>query len=123
MAPSRARSFPSRNIWSGFLRNWKEKGIISAELSVLPKGLNHPDDNTELLVAIAGEVHWTIDEAEQYFIECDLVNSDDGHPYYYLATFNEDTPDELKKIAGLNTSNQIHLDLNFFPDPDGRDSV
>ncbi|MCO7091960.1 hypothetical protein [Vibrio cholerae] len=45
------------NLWSGILRNWKDKGIISAELSVLPRGHNHPDDNTDLLIAIAGEVH------------------------------------------------------------------
>lgn len=37
------------NLWSGILRNWKDKGIVSAELSVLPQGINHPDDNTDLL--------------------------------------------------------------------------
>ncbi|WP_226982243.1 hypothetical protein [Vibrio navarrensis] len=106
------------NLWSGILRNWKDKGIASAELSVLPQGLNHPDDNTDLLIAIAGEVHWTLEEVEQYFVDYDLVSSDDGHPYYYLATFSEETPDELKQIAALNSSNQLHLDLNIVPDED-----
>lgn len=106
------------NLWSGILRNWKDKGITSAELSVLPKGINEPGDNTELLIAVAGEVNWTLDEVEEYFVDCDLVSSDDGHPYYYLATFSEDTPDELKEIARLNSSNQLHLDLNFAPNED-----
>lgn len=106
------------NLWSGILRNWKDKGIVSAELSVLPQGINHPDDNTDLLIAIAGEVHWTLEEVEQYFVDYDLVSSDDGHPYYYLVTFSEETPNKLKQIAGLNSVNQLHLDLNIVPDED-----
>ncbi|EOG7736462.1 hypothetical protein ACLIN6_002995 [Vibrio cholerae] len=106
------------NLWSGILRNWKDKGIVSAVLSVLPQRINHPDDNTDLLIAIAGEVHWTLEEVEQYFVDYDLVSSDDGHPYYYLATFSEETPDKLKQIAGLNSANQLHLDLNIVPDED-----
>ncbi|EAZ9324718.1 hypothetical protein CBI59_23505, partial [Salmonella enterica] len=89
-----------------------------AELSVLPRSHNHPDDNTDLLIAIAGEVHWTLEEVEQYFVDYDLVGSDDGHPYYYLATFSDETPDELKRIAGLNSSNQLHMGLNIVPDED-----
>lgn len=113
------RSNLRANLWSGILRNWKEKGIIAAEFTVLPQGLNHPEDNTNLLIAIAGEVHWTLDEVEQYFVDCDQVGSDDGHPYYYLVTFSEDTPMKLKQIAGLNSSSQLHLNLNFIP---GRDN-
>lgn len=105
------------NLWSDILRNWKDKGITSAELSVLPRGHNHPDDNTDLLIAIAGEVHWTLEEVEHYFVDYDLASSDDDHDYY-LATFNDETPDELKQIAGLNSSNQLHLDLNIIPDED-----
>jgi len=104
------------NLWSGILRNWKEKGIVSAEFSVLPQPQNHPDDNTELLIAIAGEVHWTIEEVEQYLQSYEPVSSDDGLLYYYLATFNEDTPRELKQIAGLNNANELHLDSNLIPD-------
>jgi len=104
------------NLWSGILRNWKEKGIVSAEFSVLPRGLNEPGDNTDLLIAIAGEVHWTLEEVTDYFVECEPVSSDDGHPYYYLVSFNDETPDGLKKIAGLNNSNQLHLSLDVIPD-------
>lgn len=106
------------NLWSGFLRGWKEKGIIAAEFSVLPRGLNLPEDDTELHVAIAGEVHWTVEEVGQYLIGVDEVCGNDDTPYYYLATFDEETPSELKKSAGLNSCNQIHLDLNFLPSRD-----
>ncbi len=106
------------NLWSGFLRNWKERGITAAELSVLPRGTNHPDDDTALRVAIAGEVHWTLEEVEEFYIDHELICSDDDHPYYYLVTFSEETPTELRKIAGLNSSFQTHLDLNFMPSAD-----
>lgn len=107
------------NLWSGFLRNWKDKGIISAEFSVLPKGFNHPDDDIQLHISIAENTHWTLEEVERYFLNHNEVCSDDGHPYYYLATFSEETPYHLKKIAGLNSSNQLHLDLNFLSTKDG----
>ena len=35
------------NLWSGFLRGWKQKGIVSAEFTVLPRGLNDGEDETE----------------------------------------------------------------------------
>lgn len=104
------------NLWSGFLRNWKDKGIVSAEFSVLPKHTNHPEDNAGLIIAIAESIHWTLEETEQYFVEVEEVCSDDGHPYYYLVTFSEDTPDELKAIAGLNSENQIHMGLSSLGD-------
>lgn len=106
------------NLWSGFLRNWKERGIIAAELSVLPRSTNQPDDDTALRIAIAGEVHWTLEEVNDYYVDHELVSSDDDHPYYYLVTFSEDTPTELVKIAGLNSSFQAHFDLNFMPSSD-----
>lgn len=101
------------NLWSGILRNWKEKGIVSAELSVLPRGTSSPGDDTESRVAIAGEAHWTLNEIDQYFIDLKQVTSDDGLPYYCLATFSENTPPELKKVAGLNDANQLHLGLEI----------
>ena len=103
------------NLWLGFLRDWKDKGITSAELSVLPKALNSPDDDTGLQIAIAKEVRWTLEEVEQYFIECEEICSDDGLPYYNLAKFSEETPSDLKELAGLNSSNEVHLDLHFVP--------
>ncbi|MEY0319913.1 hypothetical protein [Providencia stuartii] len=77
----------------------KTKGCLIANFATVP------------LIAIAGEVHWTLEEVEHYFVDYDLASSDDDHDYY-LATFNDETPDELKQIAGLNSSNQLHLDLN-----------
>lgn len=99
------------NLWSGILRNWKDKGIVAATLSALPRGSNSPGDETELRIAIAEVVRWTLEEIDQYFIELDLVDSDDGVPYYYLASFAENTPPELKEVAGINTANQLHIGL------------
>lgn len=105
------------NLWSGILRNWKEKGIISAEFSVLSmEGVEQ--SYAQFLIALANELNWTIDEVENYFIEHELISSDDGHPYYYLATFQENTPAVLKSIGGLNSSNHRHLDLNIVPEKD-----
>jgi hypothetical protein len=112
----RPKSNLRANLWSGFLRNWKEKGIVSAELSVLPKGLNTPGDETEQHIAIAAEIKWTINEVQDYLIRVDPVCSDDDHPYYLLATFAEETPDQLKRIAGLNNFNQKQLPLNLSHD-------
>lgn len=109
------------NLWSGSLRGWKEKGITSAELSVIERGSSRPSDESELNIAIANELNWTIDEVEDYFIETTLITSDDGCPYYHLATFSEETPDNLREIGRLNDFYQIHLDLNFIdeePEPD-----
>ena len=104
------------NLWSGFLRKWKGKGIVSAEFSVLPKRANCPEDNSGLMLAIAEAIHWTLEETEQYFVKIEEVCSDDGHPYYDLVTFSEDTPDELKTIAGLNSSNQVYMSLPSLDD-------
>lgn len=59
-----------------------------------------------------------MDEVEEYFIEHELISSDDGHPYYYLATFAENTPKTLQEKGGLNSSCQRHLDLNLVPESD-----
>lgn len=105
------------NLWSGILRNWKEKGIASAQFSVLSLDSEHPED-VKLRLAIADELNWTVDEVQEYFIEHELISSDDGHPYYYLATFAEHTPKTLQAKGGLNNSCQRHLDLSLLPEPD-----
>src|SRR5690606_30099970 len=75
------------NLWSGILRNWKDKGIVFAELSVLSVD---GDDSREAqkLIAIAGELGWTTEEVEEYLVDVQLILSDDDHPYYHLATFS-----------------------------------
>lgn len=111
------------NLWSGFLRNWKERGITSASLSVLPLARNEPGDTTEQSLQIAETLGWTLDEVEQYLIEIDVVQSDDGCPYYCLATFDEQTPQELKEIGGFNSSNQIQLDLAILSKSNFEDEI
>lgn len=104
------------NLWSGILRNWKDKGILSAEFSVL--SLDCQQEDNKLRLSIANELNWTLDEVQEYFIEHELISSDDGHPYYYLATFAEHTPKKLQEKGELNSSCQRHLDLSFIPEPD-----
>lgn len=110
------------NLWSGYLRGWNEKGIISAELNVIERGTSEPGDETELYIAaIANQLSWTIEEAQEYFIETECIESDDGCPYYYLATFSAETPDNLCDIGKLNENYQTHLDLHFIDDEPGPD--
>jgi len=101
------------NLWSGCLRNWKEKGITSAELSILKRGTTEPGDETELMIDFAEQLRWTIQETNDYYIEHEEVGSDDGVPYYNLVTFSEETPMKLKDIAGINSFNQVRLDLHY----------
>lgn len=75
------------------------------------------------MIAIAREIHWTLEEVEQYFIEVEEISSDDGHPYFHLATFSEETPVELKNRAGLNSSNQLHLKLDLMPSGDVEEDI
>ncbi len=112
------RSNLRANLWSGTLRNWKEKGIVSAELSILPKGDRHAGDNTNLLVELSEELKWTFDEVARYFEEIEIIRSDDDLPYYRLVTFSEETPDSLKEIGGLNDLYERHLDIGSEYDPD-----
>lgn len=99
------------NLWSGYLRGWKEKEIVSAELSVLERGTAEPGDDTELCVAIANNINWTFDEVQEYFIEIETIESDDGCPYYNLVTFSDQVPNNLKDMANLSDCYQVRLDL------------
>lgn len=98
------------NLWSGILRNWKEKGIISAEFSVLQIPRDY-DFDPELLILIANDLHWKVEEVATYLTAYEGIESDDGHPYYDLASFREDTPIELRKVGGLDEE----LKKQFFP--------
>lgn len=105
------------NLWSGILRNWREKGIVSAQFSVLSLDGEQSED-IKLRLAIADQLNWTVDEVHEYFIGHELISSDDGHPYYYLATFAEHTPKTLQEKGGLDSACQRHFDLNLLPEPD-----
>lgn len=107
------------NLWSGILRNWKERDIVAAELTVLPVGTSDPDDSVELNIAIAEDIGWTVDEVGRYFEGIEPVSSKDGLLYYHLLTFSENTPDHLKEIAGLNSSFQRQSSVDLGNDSEG----
>lgn len=98
------------NLWSGFLRGWKDKGIKSAEFTILPKGLNTPDDDTELRKAIALELGLKFDELSQLEFELSENTSDDGLVYSHILQFDENCNEEiLSKIDGLHENRWIYV--------------
>jgi len=98
-----------RNLWSGFLRDWKKKNIKSAKLSILPRGLNLPGDDTEQMKSLAQELELTFDELSQLDYEIQENMSNDGQVYNYIIQFHDDCDEELlAKIDGLDE----HLWIN-----------
>ncbi|WP_075184707.1 hypothetical protein [Teredinibacter haidensis] len=99
------------NLWSGILRDWKTKGITKVELTVLPRGLNSPDDNTEEIKALALEFQLTYDEMSQLDYDIDTNASDDGLIYTYIVQFVEGcNPEILDKIDGLHEHLWVNVD-------------
>lgn len=97
------------NLWSGHLRNWKEKGIVSAEFSVLK--CNDTEDKTERNIAVARELKMKLDEVKKYLINVEEYSGNDGHSHY-LAHFREDTPEKF----GLGSASVNLLFFNAQPD-------
>lgn len=100
------------NLWSGYLRNWKEKGIIKAELEVLPRGLNTPDDETELTIWRAqnlGLRYTEMLELEGMF-EVNHLETHSGLPNGISLTFYDEAPrDILSKISDLRNDNYVEI--------------
>lgn len=92
------------NLWSGFLRGWKEKGIKSAEFTILPKGLNSPDDDIEQRKAIALALELTFNELSQLSYKLHEKGDDDA-PFFcsHIVVFDDNSDEQiLRKIYGLN---------------------
>jgi len=103
------------NLWSGFLRGWKNKGIKSAEFSILPKSKNLPDDDTELRKSLALEFSLTFDEISSLDYEIDVNSSDDDLVYNHIVQFSDDCDkDILEKIDGLHEHLWIYVDNSIF---------
>jgi len=103
------------NLWSGFLRGWKNKGIKSAEFSILPKSVNLPDDDTDLRKALALEFNLTFDEISALDYEIDVNSSDDDLVYNHIVQFSDDCDkDILGKIDGLDEHLWIYVDNSVF---------
>ncbi|QOI95892.1 hypothetical protein [Aeromonas salmonicida] len=99
------------NLWSGPLRGWKEKGIQKVDLSVLPKGLNLPGNETDRTKALALEFQLTFEEMGQLTYEIGVNESNDGLPYNYVVQFDEENnPEILSKISGLHENLWVNVD-------------
>lgn len=94
------------NLWSGYLRNWSDKGIIKAELVALPKGTNSPNDDTRKTISLAEILGLKYYEEMQvlddlYDIHAD--NNNDNYPVGYYIEFSDEAPEDiLNKISGLH---------------------
>ncbi|PCJ02014.1 MAG: hypothetical protein COB14_03115 [Alphaproteobacteria bacterium] len=102
------------NLWSGYLRGWKSKGIKNAEFSILPKGLNLPDDDTEQRKVLALELGLTFDEISELEYEILENSSEDGLVYNLIVQFSGDNDkDILDKINGLSENLCINVDSSI----------
>lgn len=43
-----------------------------------------------------------------------INESDDGHPYSYVVTFDPSTPAEVREAAGAGDGYSVHVGLNVF---------
>lgn len=101
------------NLWSGPLRNWKDKGIQKVDLSVLPKSLNIPGDETATTKALAVEFQLTYDEMDSLTYEIDSNSSNDDLVYNYIIQFDDSNdPSTLAKIDGLSEHLSINVDAS-----------
>ncbi|SFG77370.1 hypothetical protein [Neptunomonas qingdaonensis] len=103
------------NLWSGFLRGWRGKGIKSVELTILPKALNVPNDDIAQRKALALSLGLTYDEICGLDYEVSENTGDDGLLYNYIIQFSEDcNRDTLAKIDGLDENLSISVDSATF---------
>jgi len=118
------RSNLRANLWSGQLRGWQEKGIVKAEIEVLPISNNHPDDSTKIIKLLASDIGVKFSEFNEVIDHCNWDNlgvneSNDGLLYNFILEFDDECPqDFLDKIRGLNDNRWIEISPNLFDEPD-----
>jgi hypothetical protein len=106
------------NIWSGPLRGWKDKGIIKAELNILPSEIYYPDGDREgidLIKQIANHFGITFDEASDISIhEIDTNESNDGLVYEHILTIDiaASDPEILQELDFDEDNNWFTMQLN-----------
>ncbi|WP_129124154.1 hypothetical protein [Veronia nyctiphanis] len=102
------------NLWSGPLRGWKEKGIESVEVNILPFPEYDRDgipDDTELRKIIAEKLSITFEEAQGLYFDIDTNESEDGVVYESIIRFVYDSCDEeAREKAGLEGDDEIYID-------------
>lgn len=105
------------NLWSGPLRNWKEKGIQKAELFVLPLTIidsDGDDDRVGMDKALSLELNLTYEEMQLLMYEVHCHESDEGLPYGHYVEFDLDNSDsEVLEMAGIDESNNsVNVNLD-----------
>lgn len=106
------------NLWSGFLRGWKEKEIISAEFRIYPKPSTMDEKGDfERTKVLALELGLTFEEMLSLDgdYEIDENASADGLVYDYVIRFF-DTCDQsiISKVNGLDNHNQVRVSSSVF---------
>lgn len=103
------------NLWSGFLRGWKNNGINRVELSILPIGSNLPEDDTEQVKSLALELGLTYDEMSQLDYDISDNCSNDGHIYNRIVQFSDDCDKQiLAKIEKLHDNLWVNVSNSIF---------
>ncbi|MEX3074100.1 hypothetical protein AB3Y13_20315 [Vibrio alginolyticus] len=105
------------NLWSGLLRNWKEKGIQKAHFVVLPLAQFYPDGSTDRVdidKALSLQLNLTYEEMQLLEYEVHESESDDGLLYGHYIEVDLDSSDpEVLEMAGITADNysfEVHLD-------------
>ncbi|EKO3819891.1 hypothetical protein NTH40_001409 [Vibrio harveyi] len=105
------------NLWSGLLRNWKEKGIQKAEFFVLPPTIIYPDgddDRVGLDKALSTQLNLTYQEMQLLEYEVHPRESDDGMLYgHYIEVDVDNSDPKVLEMAGIiedNCSFEVYLD-------------
>lgn len=98
-----------RNLWSGFLRDWKKKNISSIQLSIYPLPEHHDDIQAyELHKELSVILGLTFEELVESEYEINTNESDDGQIYDYIVRFYDDCDQEiLNRIDGINDNNEV----------------
>lgn len=111
------------NLWSGYLRGWKKKGIVGAEISLFPTP-SSADECAEIKQTrlLAPYVNLKFEELEQLDYEIGTNESNDGLVYNYIVTFSDDGPKEILEKMDLSSNNSVIVSVNIFDEPeDGHD--
>lgn len=107
------------NLWSGFLRGWQEKGIVEAELSLLPvfPSVDESYDSHQHHMELALELGLKLSELKgiEGEYEIDEVSSSDGLVYYNLIKFDQCVDENIiKNINGLSDDRTVRVSPSIF---------
>ncbi|MEJ6080859.1 hypothetical protein MT391_20360 [Vibrio sp. 1-Bac 57] len=95
------------NLWSGFLRGWKEKGIISAEFSIYPNLNNIENEKTKILASTLNLTFSEMKDLDDDYEITEHVDADGRIYDFTIRFFDVCNPKILANINGLNKNNEF----------------